>query len=58
MIPWNEQYDELQGRVTFAQNKYTLEWQLGTPMPHRLPQDIVQALDLEGSGTSPELVDY
>ena len=46
MIPWGEQFDELQGRVVFGANKNTLEWQLGTEMPAQLPGQIIEALEL------------
>ena len=46
MIPWGEQFDELQGRVVFGANKNTLEWQLGTEIPAQLPDQIIEALEL------------
>eukprot|EP01052_Picozoa_sp_SAG31_P040472 SAG31_NODE_5868_length_2282_cov_6.325240_1_plen_237_part_10 len=33
MIPWELDFDHLQARVMFGQNKLTLDWQLGAPMP-------------------------
>ena len=46
MIPWEEDFQHLQARVLFGQNKLTLEWQLGTPMPPFLCQQIIDALDV------------
>lgn len=46
MIPWELDFDHLQARVMFGQNKLTLDWQLGAPMPALLCEQIVAALEL------------
>lgn len=52
MIPWDEDFEELQARVLFNRNMLTLDWQQGTPMPATLIGEIVKALDLPTGGTA------
>eukprot|EP01052_Picozoa_sp_SAG31_P009221 SAG31_NODE_480_length_15108_cov_56.073423_10_plen_673_part_00 len=48
MIPWEQEFDHLQARVMFGQNKLTLDWQIGAAMPPLLCEQIVRALELTG----------
>eukprot|EP01052_Picozoa_sp_SAG31_P003649 SAG31_NODE_143_length_22627_cov_14.541347_6_plen_620_part_00 len=52
MIPWNQEFQHLQARVMFGQNKLTLDWQLGAPMAPALCQHIVDALDLDRTSSN------
>ena len=36
MIPWEQDFDELQARVLFNRNMLTLEWQPGQPLQPEL----------------------
>ena len=45
MIPWDAQFDHLQGRVMFGMNQLTLDWPSGTPMPPDLVGNICAAID-------------
>jgi hypothetical protein len=49
MIPFGQDFDELQARVIFGANKLVLPWMLGTPMPADLPDRIVEAMGLAHS---------
>ena len=44
MIPWDQQFDHLQGRVLFGLNQLTLAWMSGEPMPDGLAQQVADAL--------------
>jgi hypothetical protein len=44
MIPFGEDFDELQARVIFGANKLELPWMLGAPMPVDLPDKIMEVL--------------
>ena len=44
MIPWDVQFVEQQARVIFGANRLTLEWQVGTAMPLKLPSEIAKAV--------------
>ena len=46
MIPFDEQFEELQGRVIFGANTLVLPWVVGTPMPLDLPAEITEAMGL------------
>ena len=57
MIPWEQEFDELQARVLFNRNMLTLEWQQGQPMAPDLPGEILKALDLSSHELAPEQLD-
>ena len=44
MIPFDQEFDELQGRVIFGQNKLVFSWVLGSPMPTGLVDDVIKAM--------------
>eukprot|EP01047_Picozoa_sp_COSAG01_P057406 COSAG01_NODE_6633_length_3569_cov_13.963689_2_plen_518_part_00 len=44
MIPFDQEFEELQARVIFNANKLVIPWMLGTPMPPDLPEQILQAM--------------
>jgi hypothetical protein len=46
MIPFDQQYEELQGRYIFGANKLVLPWVMGSPMPPDLPAKIMEAIGL------------
>ena len=46
MIPYDAEYEHLQGRVMFGMNKLTLTWLEGEPMPATIVTDILKALDV------------
>ena len=46
MIPYNEEFEHPQARFLFGQNMYTLEWQIGSPMPTELVSKIVDAMQI------------
>ena len=48
MIPFGQDFENLQARVMFGMNKMTLYWELGQPMPADLVGAIVKAVQ-EGS---------
>ena len=50
MIPWEEEFEELQARVLFNRNMLTLEWQQGQAMPPSLVGEILKAMDLPTTG--------
>ena len=50
MIPWEQEFEELQARVLFNQNMLTLEWQQGQAMPPSLVGEILKAMGLPTTG--------
>jgi hypothetical protein len=44
MIPFDQDFVELQARVIFGANKLVLPWMEGEPMPDHLPDDIANAM--------------
>jgi hypothetical protein len=46
MIPFDEDFEELQARVIFGANKLELPWMLGEPMPLEHPDKIAEAMGL------------
>ena len=44
MIPFDEDFKELQGRVIFSANKLEICWMPGTPMPISLPEQIMMGM--------------
>lgn len=46
MIPFDQEFEELQGRVIFGANKLVLPWMVGQPVPLELPARILDALGL------------
>ena len=50
MIPWDDEFSELQARVLFNRNMLTLEWQQGQPMPPTLTHEILKAMSLPMDG--------
>eukprot|EP01047_Picozoa_sp_COSAG01_P074934 COSAG01_NODE_12680_length_1700_cov_11.066209_1_plen_377_part_10 len=44
MIPFDQEFENLQARVIFNANKLVIPWMLGTPMPANLPDQILQAM--------------
>eukprot|EP01043_Picozoa_sp_COSAG02_P064496 COSAG02_NODE_9447_length_2213_cov_2.165090_2_plen_396_part_00 len=51
MIPWDQEFEELQARVLFNRNMLTLEWQPGQPLQPMLVAEMIKALDLPVSST-------
>ena len=51
MIPFGQEFEELQARVIFNANCLVLPWMLGAPMPADLPDRILQAM---GRGAAPD----
>ena len=52
MIPWEDEFEELQARVLFNRNMLTLEWQPGQPMPTSLVGELLKAMDLPPTGVA------
>ena len=52
MIPWEDEFEELQARVLFNRNMLTLEWQQGQPMPTSLVGELLKAMDLPPTGVA------
>ena len=48
MIPFDQEFEELQARVIFNANRLVLPWMVGQPMPLDLPLRILDALGLGG----------
>jgi hypothetical protein len=46
MIPFDQEFTELQARVIFGANKLALPWQVGAPIPADVPDQIVRAMGL------------
>eukprot|EP01043_Picozoa_sp_COSAG02_P002431 COSAG02_NODE_56_length_43700_cov_33.650765_2_plen_1893_part_00 len=44
MIPFDQDFEELQARVIFGANKLVLQWIVGEPMPADLPDRIIKAI--------------
>jgi hypothetical protein len=56
MIPFDQEFENLQARVIFNANKLVIPWMLGTPMPPSLPDQILQAMGLVSPApTRPEV---
>ena len=53
MIPFDQDYEELQGRVIFGANTFALTWLVGSPMPACLVDDIIGAMTAVASSPSP-----
>jgi hypothetical protein len=49
MIPFQQDFEELQARVIFGANKLVLPWVVGTPMPDSLVDEILKAMQLTPS---------
>ena len=49
MIPFDQEFEELQARVIFNANKLVIPWMLGTPMPPDLPDKILEAIGLRST---------
>ena len=47
LIPFDQEFDNLQARVIFNANKLVIPWMLGTPMPADLVDKIVEAMELD-----------
>eukprot|EP01045_Picozoa_sp_COSAG04_P007212 COSAG04_NODE_372_length_15668_cov_11.135975_9_plen_376_part_00 len=47
MIPFDEQFEHLQGRTFFGMNDMTEPWMVGEPMPPDLPGKIVAAMKID-----------
>eukprot|EP01043_Picozoa_sp_COSAG02_P066330 COSAG02_NODE_10288_length_1977_cov_1.615016_2_plen_297_part_00 len=57
MIPFDQEFDELHGRVIFGQNKLVFSWMLGSPMPTGLVDDVIKAMGIKappGGDQEPE----
>eukprot|EP01044_Picomonas_judraskeda_P006680 COSAG03_NODE_677_length_6352_cov_24.786982_6_plen_412_part_01 len=52
MIPFEQEFDNLQARVIFNANRLVLPWMLGTPMPADLPDQIIQIMGHRGHETT------
>lgn len=55
MIPFGQNFEELQGRVTFNANKLILTWIEGEPMPPSLVADILKAIADPSTAPPPAL---
>eukprot|EP01043_Picozoa_sp_COSAG02_P000852 COSAG02_NODE_17_length_55377_cov_106.402258_32_plen_634_part_00 len=57
MIPWEDEFEELQARVLFNRNMLTLEWQQGQPMPQSLVGEVLKAIGqpMAGAHGSPAI---
>ncbi len=53
MIPFDQEFEELQARVIFNANRLALPWMVGQPMPLDLPLKILDALGLGGAAQRP-----
>eukprot|EP01043_Picozoa_sp_COSAG02_P059101 COSAG02_NODE_7468_length_2998_cov_6.109003_1_plen_804_part_10 len=53
MIPFEQEFENLQARVIFNANRLVLPWMVGTPMPADLPDKIIEAMGLP-AGAAPE----
>ena len=53
MIPFDQEFEELQARVIFNANRLVLPWMVGQAMPLDLPLRIVDALGLGGAAMQP-----
>ena len=47
LIPFDQEFAELQGRVVFGANKLVIPWLVGTPMPPDLPDKILEVVRAE-----------
>jgi hypothetical protein len=55
MIPFDQEFDNLQARVIFNANRLVLPWMLGAPMPADLPDRILQVMGRRAApDTAPE----
>jgi hypothetical protein len=45
MIPFEQEFNHLQGRVLFGMNKLCLHWMEGEPMPDNIADDILKAVN-------------
>jgi hypothetical protein len=45
MIPFDQDFEQLQARVMFGMNKLSLSWTVGQPMPATLVDDIIKAIE-------------
>ena len=45
MIPFGQEFEQLQGRVMFGMNKLCLHWPGGEPMPGTMVADILKAIE-------------
>jgi hypothetical protein len=50
MIPWEQEFQELKGRVIFGANKLAVPWMVGQPLPISLPDQILQAIQKQPIG--------
>ena len=46
MIPFDEEFVELQAQIIFGMNNLELYWKVGTPMPPELPVQIMEGMGL------------
>ena len=46
MIPFDQEFEELQARVIFGANRLVIPWMVGAPMPPDLPDTIMRAMGL------------
>eukprot|EP01046_Picozoa_sp_COSAG06_P084711 COSAG06_NODE_31483_length_520_cov_143.144893_1_plen_113_part_01 len=46
MIPFDQEFEELQARVIFNANRLVIPWMVGAPMPPDLPDTIMRAMGL------------
>ena len=56
MIPFDQDFDELQARVIFGANKLVIPWMLGTPMPPDLPDKLLEVMRIGRSAEQDPLV--
>ena len=52
MIPFDEEFEHLQGRTFFGMNDLELPWMLGKPMPPNLADEIIKGMGPEATATT------
>ena len=54
MIPFDQEFENLQARVIFNANRLVLPWMLGTPMPADLPDRILEVMGRSAPDAPPQ----
>ena len=54
MIPFDQEFENLQARVIFNANRLVLPWMLGTPMPADLPDRILEVMGSSAPDVPPK----
>ena len=55
MIPFEEEFEHMQGRTFFGMNDLELPWMVGEPMPPSLPDEIIKGMGIEPSVQAPKI---